>query len=144
MHHLAAAVAELDAATARRMGVSAGDFLALKHLMVAGASLGPVELGLTSGAATGLADRLERDGWIRRGPHPADRRRQVLTVTVKIQETVLYALRPLADDIGRATASLSPGSAPDGRDSAHPGRRAPRGGAVEVKGRDRRIRRPRA
>ncbi len=35
VHHLAAAAAEVDAAIARRLGLAAGDYLALKHLLVA-------------------------------------------------------------------------------------------------------------
>lgn len=81
VHHLAVAVAEFDASVARRLGLSAGDYLALKHLLAAAGPVefadppGPVELGrllgLSSGAATGLVDRLERAGYARREPHPA-------------------------------------------------------------------------
>ncbi|XVV17126.1 MarR family winged helix-turn-helix transcriptional regulator [Actinoplanes sp. CA-131856] len=110
VHHLATAAAEVDAATARRMGLSAGDFLALKHLMVAGEPIGPVELGrllgLTSGAATGLVDRLERAGWVARAPHPGDRRRQILTATPRAAGALLAELRPLADDIAGLAAAL--------------------------------------
>lgn len=110
VHHLATAVAEMDAATARRMGLSAGDYLALKHLYVADGPLGPVHLGrllgLTSGAATGLVDRLERAGWVRRTPHPRDRRRQTLAPTPQAYETLLNELRPLAEEIDHAAASL--------------------------------------
>ena len=34
--------------------------------------------GLTSGAITGIVDRLEQAGWARRGADPADRRRVVI------------------------------------------------------------------
>ncbi|MEU4690809.1 MarR family transcriptional regulator [Actinoplanes sp. NPDC023714] len=112
VHHLAAAAAEVDAAIARRMGLSSGDFLALKHLVTAERPIGPVELGrllgLTSGAATGLVNRLETAGWARREPHPDDRRRQTLTVTAHASETLLRELRPLAGEIERVAASLSP------------------------------------
>jgi DNA-binding MarR family transcriptional regulator len=111
VHHLATAAAELDAATARRMRLSAGDYLALKHVYVADDPLGPVELGrllgLTSGAATGLVDRLEHAGWVRRDRHPDDRRRQTLTPTSHARETLLSQLQPLAEDIHRAAANLS-------------------------------------
>lgn len=112
VHHLAVAAAEADVATARRMRLSAGDYLALKHLMIADGPVGPVELGrllgLTSGAATGLVDRLQRAGWVRREPHPDDRRRQTLTTTDRARETLLRELRPLAEDIDSAAAGLSP------------------------------------
>ncbi len=35
-------------------------------------------IGLTSGAVTGVIDRLERDGWVRRGTDPRDRRRVIV------------------------------------------------------------------
>ncbi|XVU20961.1 MarR family winged helix-turn-helix transcriptional regulator [Actinoplanes sp. CA-054009] len=112
VHHLATAAAEVDAATARRLGLSAGDFLALKHLMVADEPIGPVELGrllgLTSGAATGLVDRLQHAGWVDRAPHPGDRRRQILTATPQATEALLAELRPLADDIAGVAAGLPP------------------------------------
>ncbi|WP_328459506.1 MarR family transcriptional regulator [Actinoplanes sp. NBC_00393] len=111
VHHLAAAAAEVDAAIARRMRLSSGDFLALKHLVVAEEPVGPVELGrllgLTSGAATGLVDRLQRAGWARRDPHPDDRRRQTITATPHARETLQRELEPLAEEIEQAAAGLS-------------------------------------
>ncbi|WP_146169053.1 MarR family winged helix-turn-helix transcriptional regulator [Actinoplanes italicus] len=111
MHHLAVAAAEMDAAVARRMGLSAGDYLALKHLAVSEEPLGPVELGrllgLTSGAATGLVDRLEQGGHVQRRPHPSDRRRQTVTVTPQAMQRLVTELQPLAGDIDRAAAALT-------------------------------------
>jgi DNA-binding MarR family transcriptional regulator len=43
-------------------------------------------VGITSGAVTGVLDRLERGGWVRRTADPADRRR------------VIVELRPLGPD----------------------------------------------
>ncbi|MBQ1018417.1 MarR family transcriptional regulator [Micromonospora sp. D93] len=112
VHHLAAAAAEVDASIARRMNLSAGDYLALKHLFVADDPLGPVELGrllgLSSGAATGLVNRLEQAGWVRRELRTDDRRRQTLTTTVKASETLLRELRSLTEDIDRAAGRLAP------------------------------------
>jgi DNA-binding MarR family transcriptional regulator len=113
LHDLAAATAEVDAAVARRMGLAAGDFLALKHLVVAAGPLGPVELGrmlgITSGAATGLVDRLERAGYARRDRHAGDRRRLAVSATPGARERIVRELRPLADAIDRAAASLDAG-----------------------------------
>src|SRR5687767_7295936 len=85
VHHLAVAATEVDVATAHAMGVGASDFLALKYLTASTEPCGPVELGrilgMTSGAATGLVDRLERAGHVRRTPHSKDRRRQLIQVT---------------------------------------------------------------
>ncbi|HSR99629.1 MAG TPA: MarR family transcriptional regulator, partial [Kofleriaceae bacterium] len=70
----------LRLAAAERLGVGATDFDALVLLDTAG----PVAAGriaeamaITTGAVTGLIDRLERAGWVQRTRHEADRR-QVL------------------------------------------------------------------
>jgi DNA-binding MarR family transcriptional regulator len=111
VHHLAAAIGEMDAAIGRRLGLTASDYIALKHLVVSEAPLGPVELGrmlgITSGAATGLVDRLESAGYARRGPHPHDRRRRVVTATAQARRRMRAALQPLATDIDRVEANLT-------------------------------------
>ncbi len=65
------------AALASRAGISSTDLDALEHLEADGPltqrQLGQ-RLSLTSGAVTMLVDRLEAGGWVRRGPHPTDRR----------------------------------------------------------------------
>lgn len=67
----------MRAALARHAGISATDLDALEHLEADGPltqrGLGE-RLSLTSGAVTMLVDRLERAGWVRRRPHPSDRR----------------------------------------------------------------------
>jgi len=67
----------LRAALASQGGISPAELDALEHLEADG-PLTQRELGerlwLTSGAITMLVDRLERGGWVRRRPHPADRR----------------------------------------------------------------------
>lgn len=87
IHAIARAVARvadadrrLRAAAAEAHGVGATDFDALVLLDTAG----PVAAGrmaeamaITTGAVTGLIDRLERAGWVQRTRHEADRR-QVL------------------------------------------------------------------
>ncbi|GAA0253306.1 MarR family winged helix-turn-helix transcriptional regulator [Cryptosporangium japonicum] len=111
VHHLAVAVAEFDASVARRVGLSAGDYLALKHVLAASEPPGPVELGrllgLSSGAATGLVDRLERAGYARREPHPRDRRRQIVRATARAEAAVVRALGPVAAEIDRVGAGLT-------------------------------------
>jgi DNA-binding MarR family transcriptional regulator len=52
--------------------------------------------GLTTGAITGLVDRLERRGYARRDPHPTDRR------VVMVQPLVAQAER----DLGASYAAL--------------------------------------
>ena len=58
-------------------------------------------VGLTSGAITGVIDRLERDGWVRRARDPADRRKVIVEMVpgrVDVeQQAALFA--PLVADI---------------------------------------------
>ncbi len=67
----------MRAALASSAGISETDLDALEHLEADGPltqrQLGD-RLSLTSGAITMLVDRLEQGGWVRRGPHPSDRR----------------------------------------------------------------------
>ncbi len=67
----------MRAALASSAGISATDLDALEHLEADGPltqrQLGE-RLSLTSGAVTMLVDRLEQAGWVRRRPHPTDRR----------------------------------------------------------------------
>ena len=67
----------MRAAIASTTGISATDLDALEHIEADG-PLTQRELGdrlsLTSGAITMLVDRLEAGGWVRRCPHPTDRR----------------------------------------------------------------------
>ncbi|WP_329115592.1 MarR family winged helix-turn-helix transcriptional regulator [Streptomyces sp. NBC_01465] len=60
------------------LGQSSTDLYALNILELAGPlTTGALaeRTGLTQSATTRLVDRLERSGWARRGPDPADRRR---------------------------------------------------------------------
>lgn len=59
--------------------------------------------GLTSGAVTGVIDRLERAGFVHRQPDPADRRRVIVQVD---RETVDRELMPLYAGMQQATTNL--------------------------------------
>ena len=65
-------------AVAARVGISASDFECL-DLVILESAVTPGRLaeasGLTTGAVTGVIDRLERAGFVRRAPDPTDRRR---------------------------------------------------------------------
>src|ERR1044072_7132697 len=54
------------------------------------------EVGLTSGAVTGVIDRLERAGFARRVPDPADRRRVKVEVTAEFYARAERIWAPLA------------------------------------------------
>src|SRR5688500_177457 len=79
---LSTAVVAFHEAVGARLGVTAVDQRALALI----AGKGPLSAGelakeitLTPGAVTGVADRLERAGLVRREPDPGDRRRVVIT-----------------------------------------------------------------
>jgi DNA-binding MarR family transcriptional regulator len=71
-------------AVAQVTGLGVTETQALSYLAVRG-DRGQNELacdlGLTSGAATALVDRLERQGVAERYPHPSDRRRVLVRLT---------------------------------------------------------------
>jgi DNA-binding MarR family transcriptional regulator len=92
-------------AVADRLGMSATDFTCLTLLLTRGPlSAGALaeQTGLTSGAITGLVDRLEQAGWVKRGPDPADRRR----VIVQPLRERLASMRPLLDPMLADTARV--------------------------------------
>ncbi|MDJ0703225.1 MAG: MarR family transcriptional regulator [Leptolyngbyaceae cyanobacterium MO_188.B28] len=80
----------LDAHFAR-YDLSMGKFTILMLLYKAGHGLTPSDCltpsecaemaGVTRGTITGLLDGLEREGWIERQPHSADRRRLIVVLT---------------------------------------------------------------
>ncbi len=89
-------------ALARLLGLSESDVLAIQHLAVAGrltpSQLGAM-LGMTSGGATALVQRLEREGFVAREPHPRDRRSALLRLTPEIERQAGDALAPLVEAI---------------------------------------------
>jgi DNA-binding MarR family transcriptional regulator len=59
--------------------------------------------GLTTGAITGVIDRLERAGFVRRAADPRDRRRVVVEPILEQMERVIG---PLFESMGQAAAEL--------------------------------------
>ncbi len=87
-----------------RLELGTTEVVALGHLYVDGpltAAQLAGELAITSASATELVDRLEHSGYARRGPHPSDRRKRLVTLTSRGQQT-------LNDLYGRLGAELSP------------------------------------
>ncbi len=103
--------ARLDEAVARKHNISLADLHALEQLDCAGGltpgQLG-ARLGLTSGAVTALADRLERLGFVQRTPHPSDRRSTMLCLTKVAQGFAEEAYAAFGQDMAAAAARLSP------------------------------------
>lgn len=64
-------------------------------------------LGLTTGAVTGLLDRLEAGRWVRRERDPADRRRVLVRMRDDHGPEAWEAYRPLAEAMDAYWSSLS-------------------------------------
>jgi DNA-binding MarR family transcriptional regulator len=90
-----------DNVAARQLGVNETDLHCLNIIQNAG-GLTAGELaahaGLTSGAVTGVVDRLEKVGFARRVPDPEDRRRVKLEVTPKFYERAERIWGPVAEE----------------------------------------------
>src|SRR5262245_21254277 len=81
---------------AERAGLSSSDLECLDFIVMAGDdALTPGQLatatGLTTGAITGLVDRLDRAGFVRREADPADRRRvRLVAVPERVRQLNVY------------------------------------------------------
>lgn len=90
-----------DALAARTLGVNMTDLHCLNILESrSGLTAGELaaEAGLTSGAVTGVIDRLERAGYVRRAADPADRRKVKVEVTPAFYERAEAIWSPLKRD----------------------------------------------
>src|SRR5215207_3777521 len=65
-------------------------------------------LGLSSGAVTGLIDRLEAAGWVHRERDPADRRRVIVHLAQERGDELWEVYRPLAEAIDAYRSGLDP------------------------------------
>ena len=95
-------------AIARRLGLNITDSECLSLLTIKGV-LAPTELarytGLTTGSTTAMLDRLERAGFIKRKPNPADRRGILIEIDRRWQETA----GPLVTGVQKAHRELITG-----------------------------------
>ena len=119
-----------------RLGLSAGELLALAHLSVAG-PLGPTELThrlhMTTGAMTAMLDRLAERDYVVREPHATDRRRswcgsprRAATGSSRTstgwrtrsspspESSIAEQRRTVAEYIEHISGALSPPAQPDG------------------------------
>jgi DNA-binding MarR family transcriptional regulator len=90
-----------DNLAAERLGVNRTDLHCLNIIENSGgltAGRLATEAGLTTGAVTGVIDRLERVGFARRVPDPSDRRRVKLEVTLAFYARAERIWGPLAAD----------------------------------------------
>ena len=91
----------IDNLAAKRLGVNRTDLLALNAIENAGGLTAgelAVAAGLTTGAVTGVIDRLERAGYARRVADPSDRRRVKLEVTPEFYARAAEIWAPMAAD----------------------------------------------
>lgn len=103
---------EVDRALAGRLELRPLDYAAVNHVMTSPHPLGPAELserlGISTGSATELVDRLEAAGHLRRDRHPTDRRRVALTPTDGAVGQVLRTLGPLLADLDALARDFTP------------------------------------
>ena len=95
-------------AVARRVGVNSTDLECLDLILMSGPSTaGEIarHTGLTSGAVTGLIDRLERLGLVERTADPADRRK----VLVRVREDRIGPIAQLYAPLEKAMQALLAG-----------------------------------
>jgi DNA-binding MarR family transcriptional regulator len=99
-----------DAAVADLAGLSRVDWRCLDLLFTRG-PMTAGEIGaavhLTSGAVTGLVDRLERSGWVRRARDTTDRRKVIVELTERIGDEAPVVYGPLLADSAEMLAAYS-------------------------------------
>lgn len=108
LRELVAAAFEVRRAVLRRTGLTEAELRAIEHLSDTPSSPGDLArlLHLTTGAATGVVDRLEGRGHVERRPHPSDRRRMEVHLTANGHAEVDHQLAPMLDPLTRLDASL--------------------------------------
>jgi DNA-binding MarR family transcriptional regulator len=92
-------------AVSERFGLSSSDLECLDlALLSGGATAGEFAkaTGLTTGAITGVIDRLERAGYVRREKDPTDRRK----VIVRARPAMTRRIAPLYDSLQREMTAL--------------------------------------
>lgn len=106
------ASADVDRHLAQRLRLRPLDYTAMNLVMTSPQPLGPADLsarlGISTGSGTELADRLERDGHLRRERHPGDRRRVSLQPTDAAVASILDALAPLFTSLDALADDFTP------------------------------------
>ena len=101
----------LDEGVADAFGIKRGDLRAMEVVSRRGrltAGQLAEELGVTTGAVTGLIDRMERMGYFRRADDPSDRRKVVVLLTPKAKARERRAFGELGQDMGRMLSRYRP------------------------------------
>lgn len=112
LRDLTRAAIDVDYAVARRLGLRPMDYTALSHIFGNDGTLSPhhlsARLGISTGSATELLDRLERRGHIERHRSADDRRRVTLTPTPSAVGHVLSELSPIIAALDDLAAEHTP------------------------------------
>lgn len=100
---------------AQRLGLNVTDLTCLGHVLGAAGNGRPLTAGelaaladLTSGAVTGVLDRLERAGYARREPDPADRRRVRIVPEDAAVERTAEVYGPFYEALSELFADYTP------------------------------------
>ena len=115
---------------ARRVGVNSTDLECLDLILMGGPSTaGEIarHTGLTSGAVTGLIDRLERLGLVERAADPADRRKVLVRVREDRIGPIAALYSPLEKTMQALLAELQQGGAQGADRLLRTQRRSPAG-----------------
>ena len=111
VRNLSEAMPQHTVAAAHHLGMSASEVRALNvvssHRGLTAGELGAA-LGVTSGGITGIVDRLERVGHLRREPDRADRRRVKVEVTEEAGQVAREMLSGLNREIGLLLQDRTP------------------------------------
>lgn len=102
---------ESQEAAARHHGMHPTDFRCLGYLLARNEPVSPRDiatyLAITSGACTALLDRLAKVGFIRREPHPEDRRSVLIVLDEATAAEPIALHRQIGSDYEQALADLS-------------------------------------
>lgn len=100
LRRMGAASALHSQAVAKRAGLASVDLECLDMILLAG----PVTAGqimehtkLTSGAVTGLVDRLSRKGYVERAADPQDRRKVIVRIVPEAIRPLMELFGPMAE-----------------------------------------------
>lgn len=97
-------------AVAERLGINATDLECLDHIVTKGpitAGALAEATGLTTGAITGVIDRLERAGFAKREPDASDRRKVLVRALPAVGKRIMPLFEPMERRAGAALAKLS-------------------------------------
>ena len=84
-------------AVAERLGIASSDLECLDYVVRGPKTAGELAraTGLTTGAITGVIDRLEKAGFVRRAHDPGDRRRVIVTTLPAVGERIVPLFKPM-------------------------------------------------